>query len=339
MKVLVTGGCGYIGSHTIVDLVEAGYEVVCVDNNVRSDCSIHSKIYDITGVHVQHYITDVTNLDDLRQVFRENPDISAILHFAAHKSVGQSVLNPLAYYRNNILGVVNVLQCMTEFDVSYFVFSSSCTVYGNTTSIPVTEAHGMGIATSPYGASKQMCERIIQDYFRTHTAKRNACILRYFNPAGAHPSLLIGESARFGVPSLTTAIVLAAKERRPVKVFGSDYATRDGTCVRDFIHVCDVAAAHTKALNYLIQHHDVNVSIFNLAASKPRTVLETIRTFERVHSISLDIEFCARRPGDVEAICADCTFARKELDWEPKYGLEEIVKSAYEYEVRTSKNE
>lgn len=332
MKVLVTGGCGYIGSHTIVDLIEKGHEVICVDSNIRSNCAVHESIKSITGKDVPHYTVDLLDSASLEDVFKKNQTIDAIFHFAALKSVRESIEQPITYYRNNINGLLNLLKCVTNFGVPSFVFSSSCTVYGNPDKIPVTEETPFKQPTCPYGATKQMCEQILQDYIASSKGTRRACILRYFNPAGAHPSLLIGENPTFGIPSLTSAIVVAAKANKPISIFGCDYATKDRTCVRDFIHVCDIAKAHTLALEYIMKHPEKAVSVFNLGAGEPRSVYEAIQAFTHANSKSIDYQFMPRRNGDVEAIYANCEKAHKELGWKPTFTLEEILRTAYEYE-------
>ena len=336
MKVLVTGGCGYIGSHTIVDLIQAGYEVICIDNNSRSNCNIHANIEVLTGNHVPHYTADLRELKSLETVFDENKNVGAILHFAAFKCVGESVENPLLYYENNVIGLLNLLKCVNKYNIPYFVFSSSCTVYGQPDKMPVTELTPMKPPTSPYGATKQMCEHILRDFFQRKSRPKNqkVCILRYFNPAGAHPSLLIGENPNVGVPSLTTAIVSAVKNQQSIHVFGSDYNTKDGTCVRDFIHVCDIAHAHTLAIHYLMNSKDKPVSTYNLGAGKPHTVLEAIGIFSKVNALPMPIQMKERRQGDAEAIYANCELAKKELGWVPVYTIEDIMKTAYLYDQK-----
>lgn len=335
MKVLVTGGCGYIGSHTIVDLVQAGYEVICVDSNCRSSpyTEVHAKIKEITGKDVFHYSVDLRNRDELRQVFQENKGFQAVFHFAALKAVGESVENPVLYYQNNVGGLCNLLECIQEFHIPSLVFSSSCTVYGQPDTIPVTEETPIKAPKSPYGATKQMCEQILRDFVYASKGAHQASFLRYFNPAGAHPSLFLGENPTVGVPSLTSAIVKAVKDEKTISIFGFDYTTKDGTCLRDFIHVCDIARAHRLALEHLIQNPQVPVSVFNLGAGKPCSVLEAIRAFSMICSKNFEMEFCPRRPGDVEAIYADCSLAKKDLGWEPEFTLADIMRTAWEYET------
>lgn len=334
MKVLVTGGCGYIGSHTIVDLINEGHKVICVDSNIRSHCSIHDDIEKITGVRVKHYTANLEDDSQLKSIFDEHSDIDAICHFAALKAVGESVNKPITYYRNNVIGLLNLLKYMTNYNIHSIVFSSSCTIYGQPDRIPVTEDTPSKPPTSPYGATKQMCEQILHDYIRSSKGTKQACILRYFNPAGAHPSLLMGENISMGIPSLTSALVSAAKEKTPIHIFGSDYPTKDGTCLRDFIHVCDISRAHALALSYLMKHPKISTAIFNLGAGAPRSVLEAVRTFEQVNHVKLDIQMKPRREGDAAAIYADCSRAENELGWKPIIPFEEIFKTAYQYSQR-----
>ena len=250
-KILVTGGCGYIGSHTIVDLITNGYDVICADNNSRSKAAVLEGVYNITGKKIKNYLVDLCILDDTHAIFQENPDIEGVIHFAAYKSVEESVGNPLLYFENNINSLINVLRCCIEFSVPHFVFSSSCTVYGNPDISPVTENSPIKPAASPYGSTKQMGEAIVQQ--TADSCDMQAILLRYFNPVGAHASNEIGEM-HIGKPAnLVPAITQTAIGKLPtMQVLGTDYDTRDGSCVRDYIHVCDIAHAHTLALNLLI---------------------------------------------------------------------------------------
>ncbi len=252
-KILVTGGCGYIGSHTIVDLIQNGFEVICVDNNVRSSPRILEGVEKITGKKIKNYKVDLCNLDDSFAIFQENENIAGIIHFAAYKSVGESVEKPLMYFENNLQSLINLLKCTQEFEIPYFIFSSSCTVYGNPDVIPVTELTPPRPAESPYGYTKQMGEQIINEFSKA-TARTKCILLRYFNPVGAHPSTLIGEMTIGRPTQLVPAITQTAIGKLPMMtVHGDDYSTRDGSCVRDFIHVCDIAHAHTLGLKYLLE--------------------------------------------------------------------------------------
>ena len=292
-KILVTGGCGYIGSHTIVDLIEHGYEVISVDNNSRSNSTILKGVELITGQKVKNYKVDLCNFDDTFAIFQENEDISGIVHFAAYKAVGESVENPLLYFENNLTSLINLLKCVQEFHIPHFVFSSSCTVYGNATEIPVTESTPPKPAESPYGYTKQMSEQIINEFAKS--AGTNCILLRYFNPAGAHPSAAIGEMPVGKPQNLVPAITQTAIGRIPkLTVFGTDYDTRDGSCIRDFIHVCDLANAHTLSLKYLEEERNNQLcEVFNLGTGNGVTVLEAIQAFEKQSGIAL--QCCTRQ--------------------------------------------
>lgn len=262
-KILVTGGCGYIGSHTIVDLIENGYDVISVDNNSRSNPQVLNRIEKITGKKIKNYKVDLCNFDDLFAIFQENEDFEGIIHFAAYKSVSESVKEPLLYFENNLVSLINLLKCVKEFQLPYFVFSSSCTVYGNPDQVPVTELTPTKTAESPYGYTKQMGEQMVNEYSKSSGTK--SILLRYFNPVGAHPSCLIGEMPVGRPENLVPVITQTAIGKLPkMTVYGNDYPTRDGSCVRDFIHVCDIAHAHTLALKYLEDERNTRVcEIFN----------------------------------------------------------------------------
>ncbi len=338
-KILVTGGCGYIGSHTIIDLMENGYDVVCVDNNARSSDSILKGVEQITGTQVKNYKVDLCNFDETFAIFQENTDIQGIIHFAAYKAVGESVEKPLMYYENNLSSLTNLLKCVQEFRTPWFVFSSSCTVYGNPDNAIVTEETPQKEAESPYGATKQMGERILQD-FQKGTETR-CILLRYFNPVGAHESALIGELPIGKPQNLVPAITQTAIGKLPaMKVFGSDYATRDGSCVRDYIHVCDIAHAHTLAINYLAEgKNKLGCEVFNLGTGSGVTVLEAINAFERVTGQQLNYEIGARRAGDVIAIYANNDKAKAELGWTPKYNLDQMMATAWKWEQKLQADE
>lgn len=339
-KILVTGGTGFIGSHTIVDLVENGFTVISIDDNSGSTGYAIAGIEQITGKKVKNYKVDLKNFDETRAVFQENPDITGVIHFAAYKAVGESVAEPILYYENNIFGLVNLLKCVQEFEVPDFVFSSSCTVYGNPDSIPVTEDSPIKKAESPYGATKQMGEQILQDFTKaiTHTS---VILLRYFNPVGAHPSLLIGETPVGKPQNLVPVITQTAIGKIPkMIVYGNDYPTRDGSCVRDYIHVCDISHAHTLAVQYLAgKKNKTNCTVFNLGTGDGVTVLEAIHTFEEVSGVKLNYEIGPRRPGDVIAIYANNNLAVTELGWKIKYNLKDMMKTAWDWELKIKEAE
>lgn len=338
-KILVTGGCGYIGSHTLVDLIENGYNVISVDNNSRSNPNILKGIEQITGKKVKNYKVDLCNFDDTFAIFQENDDITGIIHFAAYKAVGESVENPLLYFENNLTSLINLLKCVQEFHIPHFVFSSSCTVYGNPDQIPVTESTPPKPAESPYGYTKQMSEQIINEFAKS--SGTHHILLRYFNPAGAHPSAIIGEMPVGKPQNLVPAITQTAVGRiEKMYVYGNDYSTRDGSCVRDFIHVCDLANAHTLSLKYLEEGRNKGLcEVFNLGTGNGVTVLEAIHAFEKVSGLSLNYEIGARRPGDVIAIYANNDLARKVLGWEPKFSLEDMMSTAWKWEQRLKADE
>lgn len=333
-KILVTGGCGYIGTHTIVDLIENGYEVISVDNNSRSDASILDGVERITGKKVKNYKVDLCNFDETYAVFQENTDIDGIIHFAAYKAVGESVERPLMYFENNLTSLMNVLKCVRDFEIPYFVFSSSCTVYGNPDVIPVTESTPTKPAESPYGATKQMGEQILSDFAKVFDTQ--VVSLRYFNPVGAHPSIEIGELPIGRPQNLVPAITQTAIGKLPkMIVFGTDYDTRDGSCLRDFIHVSDIAHAHTLAIQFLQQQKNkTNYEIFNLGTGNGVTVLEAIQSFEKVSGVNLNYEIGPRRQGDVIAIYANNDYAVSSLGWDIQYGIDDMMLTAWQWEQK-----
>jgi UDP-glucose 4-epimerase len=333
-KILVTGGCGFIGSHTIVDLIENGFEVICVDNNSRSNPRILEGVEKITGKKIKNYKVDLCNFDDTFAIFQENEDISGIIHFAAYKAVGESVEQPLMYFENNLVSLINLLKCVQEFDIPNFVFSSSCTVYGNPNEIPVTEKTPPKPAESPYGYTKQMGEQIINEFSKAANCK--CILLRYFNPVGAHPTTLIGELPIGKPANLIPAITQTAIGKLPqMLVYGDDYPTRDGSCIRDYIHVCDIAHAHTLGLEYLMnQKSDLRCEVFNLGSGNGVTVLEAIKAFEKVSGVTLNYVIGPRRPGDVVAIYANNELARTALGWDPKFTLEDMMSTAWKWEQK-----
>ncbi len=336
-KILVTGGCGYIGSHTIVDLVQNRYKVISIDNLSRGFEQTLNGVGMILGQQVKNYKVDICNLEDVRAIFEENKDIEGIIHFAAYKSVPESVSRPLEYYRNNITSLLNILQCAREFAVPNFVFSSSCSVYGNSEVLPVTEHTPLAKAVSPYASTKQMGEEICQDFSRACEGFR-AISLRYFNPVGAHISALIGEMNETP-ENLVPVITQTAIGKRPaMTVFGEDYATRDGSCIRDYIHVMDIAHAHTKAMQQLIAGElEERYDVFNLGTGCGISVLELIKTFEQVSGVKLNYKIGSRRPGDVEAVYADNTKAKELLKWQPEYTVEMMMETAWKWEQELAK--
>ena len=333
-KILVTGGCGYIGAHTIVDLIENGFDPICIDNNSRSTPSLLLGIKEITGTAVKNYKVDLCNFDDTFAVFQENTDIQGIIHFAAFKAVGESVEKPLLYFENNLLSLVNVLKCAEEFNVPHFIFSSSCTVYGSPDEIPVTEQSPIKPAESPYGATKQMGEEIVRDVTKTSGLK--SILLRYFNPVGAHPSTLIGELPLGKPENLVPAITQTAIGKiKQLTVYGDDYPTRDGSCIRDYIHVSDIAHAHTLALQHVIENKNVEkCEVYNLGTGNGVSVLEAIQAFEKVSGEKLNYKIGPRSPGDIMAIYANNTLAKENLKWDPKYSLDEMMATAWKWELK-----
>lgn len=332
-KILITGGTGYIGSHTTVELIEEGFDAVIIDNLYNSEADVVNRIYKITGVRPLLEVLDLCDLEKLDGFIQKHRDISAVIHFAAYKAVGESVNKPLEYYRNNLLSLVNLLSVMKRYGIPNLVFSSSCTVYGQPEKLPVTEDAPLQPATSPYGNTKQVGETIIRD---TTVSDNNvsAISLRYFNPIGAHSSALIGELPR-GVPENLVPYLTQTGYgiREELKVFGDDYNTPDGSCVRDYLHVVDLAKAHVVAIKRLIEGKNKgNYEVFNLGTGKGVSVLEAIKSFERVSGIKLKYRIVGRRAGDIEKIWADPSFANKELGWKTLSSLDEAMKTAWEWE-------
>jgi UDP-glucose 4-epimerase len=339
-KILVTGGTGYIGSHTVVELIGEGFEPIIIDNLYNSEAEVINRIQKITGVKPLLEVFDLCEHDKLDLFIRKHQDISAVIHFAAYKAVGESVNKPLDYYRNNLLSLVNLLDVMKNYGIPHLVFSSSCTVYGQPDKLPVTEDAPLQPATSPYGNTKQIGESIIRD---TVASDKNvkAISLRYFNPIGAHPSALIGELPR-GVPENLVPYLTQTGYgiREELKVFGDDYDTPDGSCVRDYLHVVDLAKAHVIAIKRLIESKNKkNYEVFNLGTGNGVSVLEAIKSFERVSGIKLKYRIVGRRAGDIEKIWADPSFANKELGWKTLSTLDEAMKTAWDWEkmIRSNK--
>jgi len=335
--ILVTGGCGFIGAHTIVDLIQHGFEVISVDNLSRASEDSLVGIEKITGKKIKNYVVDLTDKAATEQIFVDHPSIIGIIHFAAYKAVGESVGKPLDYYENNLFSLVHLLQLAVKYNAKHFIFSSSCTVYGNPETTVVTEQTPLKTAASPYGASKQMGETIVQDTTVAHPL--SGILLRYFNPVGAHPSIAIGELPIGRPQNLVPAITQTAIGKLPkMQVHGNDYDTRDGSCIRDYIHVCDIAHAHTLAMQYSIKNNQVNhCEIFNLGTGNGISVLEAIQAFEKIAGIKLNYEIGPRRSGDIVAIYANNDHAVKKLGWTCQYDLEEMMRTAWEWEKSLAK--
>jgi UDP-glucose 4-epimerase len=334
-QILVTGGTGYIGSHTTVELQNAGYEVVIVDNFSNSSIGVLNGIEQISGIRPAFEQFDLIDKEKVYAFFEKYPRIEAIIHFAAFKAVGESVANPIKYYRNNLTSLVNILDAMEKYSVTGMVFSSSCTVYGQPEQLPVTEQAPVVKANSPYGNTKQISEEIIQDTLLA-CPKLKAIALRYFNPVGAHPTALIGELP-LGVPQNLVPFITqaAAGLRKQLNIFGSDYNTPDGTAIRDYIHVVDLAKAHVTAVGRLIESRNKEAfEVFNLGTGTGLSVLEVVQSFERVSGQKLNYVLVDRRPGDVEKVYADTSFANDELGWKAESSLDDILSSALKWEKR-----
>jgi UDP-glucose 4-epimerase len=334
-KILVTGGTGYIGSHTAVELLNEGYQVIIVDDLSNSQHEALEGIEKITGKRPTFFSFDLCDEVKLENLFNANPDIKAIIHFAASKAVGESVEKPLLYYRNNLLSLIRLLETMQKFQIPNIVFSSSCTVYGQPDKLPVTEATPFKPAESPYGNTKQIGEEILRDTCKADQ-RINSIALRYFNPVGAHESALIGEHPR-GVPSNLVPFVTqaAAGIRKELMVFGNDYNTPDGSAVRDYIHITDLAKAHVKALKRLLgQKQKSNYEFFNLGTGKGLSVLEIINAFERANNLKLNYRIVARRSGDIEKIYADTSVANRELEWSAQLTVDDMMRSAWKWQQR-----
>lgn len=330
-KVLVTGGLGYIGSHTAVALQEVGYDVVIIDDLSNSELFVLDRITQITGIEPEFHQIDLKDADLVNEFFQSNK-VDGVIHFAAHKAVGESVQKPLMYHKNNLLGLLNVLEAMKENEVDHFIFSSSCTVYGQADKMPIDESAPIKKAESPYAKTKQMGEEILEDFVAAF--EKNVISLRYFNPVGAHPTALIGELPK-GVPNNLVPFVTqtAAGIREVLSVFGSDYPTRDGTAIRDYIYVCDLADAHVKALTRLIQKQNKsNLEVFNLGTGIGSTVLEVVKAFETVNNLKLNYKLVDRRAGDIIEAFADNSLAENELGWKPETSLEESMRTAWEWQ-------
>ena len=335
--ILVTGGMGFIGSHTAVELIEAGYDVVIVDDLSNSNIKVLDGIRAITGVAPAFEQVDLKDKDATENVFKKYPNIDGIIHFAASKAVGESVEKPLLYYRNNIISLVNLLELMPQYNVKGIIFSSSCTVYGQPLpeNLPVTEEAPHQKATSPYGNTKEVNEQIIYDYIHSG-APLKSIILRYFNPIGAHPSALIGELPN-GVPNNLIPFVTqtAMGIRKELTIFGNDYNTADGTCIRDYIYVVDLAKAHVAAMRHVLDQEDSPaIDYFNIGTGNGNSTLEIVNTFERATGVKVNWKFGPRREGDIEKIWGDCTKANKVLSWKAESPLDDVLASAWKWQVK-----
>ena len=339
--ILVTGGMGFIGSHTAVELIEAGYDVVIVDDLSNSNIKVLDGIRAITGVAPAFEQVDLKDKDATENVFKKYPNIDGIILFAASKAVGESVEKPLLYYRNNIISLVNLLELMPQYNVKGIIFSSSCTVYGQPLpeNLPVTEEAPHQKATSPYGNTKEINEQIIYDYIHSG-APLKSIILRYFNPIGAHPSALIGELPN-GVPNNLIPFVTqtAMGIRKELTIFGNDYNTADGTCIRDYIYVVDLAKAHVAAMRRVLDQEDSPaIDYFNIGTGNGNSTLEIVNTFERATGVKVNWKFGPRREGDIEKIWGDCTKANKVLGWKAESPLDDVLASAWKWQQKLRKD-
>lgn len=335
-KILITGGAGYIGSHTAIALVQAGFEPVIIDDFSNSERSVLGSLHKILGQQIKCYEGDCNDRSLMNKIFSEN-SISGVIHFAAHKAVGESTQLPLKYYRNNIGSLLVLLESMREFSVSNMVFSSSCTVYGQPDELPVKESTPRKVAESPYGNTKKIGEDILVDYVKSG-APVKLIALRYFNPIGAHESGLIGELP-IGVPANLVPFVTqtGAGIREKITVFGNDYNSPDGTCIRDYIHVMDLADAHVKSIQYLEDKPENFYDLFNVGTGNGNTVMEVIKSFEKVSGKPLNYEIGPRRPGDIEKVWANTDKISRELKWKPKFSLEESLRDSWNWQLSLGK--
>ncbi|MBQ7690424.1 MAG: UDP-glucose 4-epimerase GalE [Muribaculaceae bacterium] len=334
-KILVTGGTGFIGSHTTVELQQAGYDVVIIDNLSNSKREVVDGIEHITGTRPAFVEGDCTDMPTLRRLFEDYPGIKGIINFAASKAVGESVQKPILYYRNNLNILLNLLDLMPEYGVEAFVFSSSCTVYGEPDQNPITEAAPIKKATSPYGATKQISEGIIADVIRSGSPIK-AVLLRYFNPIGAHPSAEIGELPN-GVPQNLVPFLTqtAIGIRKELSIFGNDYSTPDGTCIRDFIYVVDLAQAHVKALDRMLSGDNAEpLEVFNIGTGQGLSVLQLVNAFEQATGVKVPHRFAPRREGDIEQIWADPARANQVLGWHAQTDILDVMRSAWRWQQR-----
>ena len=327
MKILLTGGIGYIGSHTLVELLENNYEVVVIDNFFNSKKEVIENVKKITNKDFKFYEGNVCDKSILRKIFKENK-IDAVIHFAGYKAVGESVKKPLMYYRNNLDSTLSLLEIMDEFNCKNLVFSSSATVYGKPETLPIKESSPLS-ATNPYGETKLIIETILKDLYKSDN-EWNIVILRYFNPVGAHKSGLIGENPN-GIPNnlMPYIVKVATKEYDHLNIFGNDYKTVDGTGVRDYIHVVDLAQGHVKAIEYI--NKNCGLDVINLGTGKGYSVLEMVKAFEEANDINVPYEIQERRPGDIDACYADVSYAREKLGFVAHKDLKDMCKDAYNY--------
>lgn len=334
MRILVTGGSGYIGSHTVLALISNGYKVTVIDNLSNSSQIPINRIECLLNTNIDFINCDLRSSKDLCKVFSQFK-FDSVIHFASLKAVGESVIQPLRYYENNVYGTLNLLKVMEKYDVRNLIFSSSATVYGKEAKVPYKEGYKLGTPSSPYGSSKVMIERILQDQV---LANKNFKIvsLRYFNPIGAHKSGKIGEDPK-GTPNNLLPFItqVAIGKRKKLKVFGNDYDTKDGTCQRDYLHVMDLADGHVKAIQWLDKNiQNNNVEIFNLGTGKPVSVLEIINTFKEVTGVSIDYEFAPRRSGDLDSFWADTTKANNLLSWKTKFDLNQMISDSWNWQIK-----
>lgn len=327
--VLLAGGAGYIGSHTAVELLNAGYDVIVADNYSNSSPESIRRVEQITGKHIQLYEADIRQHETMSRIFREN-QIDAVIHFAGLKAVGESVQKPVMYYRNNIDTTLTLLEVMQEYDVKKIIFSSSATVYGEENPVPYVETMKRGVCTNPYGWTKAMMEQIFEDAAKADSAL-SVILLRYFNPIGAHESGMIGEDPR-GIPNNLMPYVtqVAVGKRECLTIFGKDYPTKDGTCTRDYIHVVDLAKGHVKAIDYILQHDCVE--IVNLGTGTPYSVTEIVETFERVNGVKVNHVYGDRRPGDLPECYANADKALKLLGWKTEKTLEDMCRDSWNWQ-------
>lgn len=336
MNILVTGGTGFIGSHTVVELLNQNYKVVIIDNFSNSKPDVLDKIKEITKKDVTFYQGDVCDRQLLHQIFGEN-DIDAVIHFAGYKAVGESVQKPLMYYRNNLDSTLSLCEIMSEFNCKNLVFSSSATVYGKPEHLPIKEDFPLS-TTNPYGSTKLYIEGILKDLYKSDNSW-NIAVLRYFNPIGAHESGLIGENPNDIPNNLMPYIVkVANRELDHLNVFGDDYDTKDGTGVRDYIHVVDLALAHIKAIEK-ITRENIGIDFYNLGTGKGYSVLDLVTTFAKVNNIDVPYQIAPRRAGDIDACYADPEYAYKKLNWKATKGIEEMCKDSYNYILKNKNND
>ncbi|MDB9987640.1 UDP-glucose 4-epimerase GalE [Candidatus Pelagibacter sp.] len=334
MKILVTGGLGYIGSHTIVKLLKKNYEVICLDNLINSDLGTKKKITKIARKNFKFHNLDITNLNDLKKILKKYNKIDCIIHFASLIYVPESLEQPLKYYNNNLTSLINIIEIAKKYN-SGLIFSSSSTVYGYPKKLPITEDMPLGISPSPYGKTKKIGEEILMDVAKQENL--SIISLRYFNPIGAHESGLIGERpVKNPIHILPYITQTAIGIKKNLNIFGNNYKTKDGTCVRDFVHVNDVAEAHIKCIPF-IKKNKKKYYKFNIGVGKGTSILELVNEFERVTGISIPFKFVKRREGDVAELWSNCNKSKKYLNWTPKYNLEKMIRSAWNWEKKLNK--